>query len=206
MFYRPGIDPHGLPYNPFKGLIVPRPIAWVSTVDPDGHANLAPFSFFNAVSEAPPIVMFAPYGLKPKLGEIKDTPRNVLRTGEFVVNLVGWTLRDEMNVTSGPYAANVDEFEKAGLTKAPSELVTPPRVAEAPAALECKFLSRTELPSDDPDYENAAIFGQVIGVYISDDIIKDGKVDVELFQPISRLGYRDYAVVREVFELSRPKR
>ncbi len=205
MFYRPGIDPHGLRHNPYKAIIAPRPIAWVSTQDPDGNVNLAPFSFFNGVAEAPPIVMFAPYG--PKLGkaEGKDTPANILETGEFVVNLVGWELREAMNVTSGPYDADIDEFEKAGLEKAPSEVVAPPRVADAPASLECRFLTRTELPSDNPDFTNGAIFGQVVGVHIRDDLITEGVIDIGRYRPIARLGYRDYTVVREVFQMTRPK-
>ena len=111
-----------------------------------------------------------------------------------------------MNVTSGPFDRDVDEFEKAGLRKAPSEMVGPPRVADAPAALECRFLTRTELPSDDPAYANGVIFGQVVGIHIRDDILTGGMVDMRLFQPIARLGYLDYAVVRETFQMTRPKK
>lgn len=205
MFYRPGLDDHGLPLDPFKALVVPRPIAWVSTLDAAGRANLAPFSYFNAVGAAPPVVMFAPSGPKAGRDERKDTLANVLETGEFVVNLVNWELRDAMNVTSCPFPAGEDEFDKAGLEKASSHVVAPPRVARAPAALECRFLTRTPLPSDDPDWDNGAIFGQVVGVHIRDDLLRDGRVDAALFQPVARLGYSDYAVVRETFRMARPK-
>jgi flavin reductase (DIM6/NTAB) family NADH-FMN oxidoreductase RutF len=123
MFYRPSIDPHGLPRDPYKALLAPRPIAWVSTLDADGRANLAPFSYFNGVADSPPIVMFAPHGAKVGRDEGKDTLANVLATGEFVVNLVGWDLRDAMNVTSGPYPPGQDEFDIAGLEKAPCQVV-----------------------------------------------------------------------------------
>lgn len=205
MFYRPGADSHGLPRDPFKAIVAPRPIAWVSTLDAHGGVNLAPFSYFNAVADAPPIVMFAPHGPKVGRDEGKDTLANVLATGEFVVNLVNWDLRDPMNVTSGPYAADVDEFEKAGLEKAPSRVVAPPRVAAAPAALECRFLTRTALPSDDPGYDNGAIFGQVVGVHLRDDLIVEGRVDMTSYRPLARLGYADYSVVRDTFSLTRPK-
>jgi len=206
MFYRPGLDPHGLRGDPFKALVAPRPIAWVSTLDAAGRANLAPFSYFNAVAEAPPIVMIAPHGAKVGRDEGKDTLANLLETGEFVVHLVGWDLRDAMNLTSGPYPRGVDEFEIAGLEKAPSVVVAPPRVSAAPAALECRFLTRTPLPSADPAYDNGAVFGEVVCVHIREDILRDDRVDMALYQPIARLGYADYAVVREVFQMTRPKR
>lgn len=205
MFYRPGLDTHGLPRDPYKAVLTPRPIAWVSTLTGEGRANLAPFSYFNGVADDPPIIMIAPHGAKVGRDERKDTLANILKTGEFVVNFVSWELREAMNVTSGPYPATVDEFEKAGLEKRRSEIVAPPRVAAAPAAVECRFLNRTELPSNDPDYDNGAVFGQVVGVHISDDILTDGRVDMTLFQPIARLGYADYAVVKETFRMRRPK-
>lgn len=206
MFYRPGQELHGLPRDPFKALVAPRPIAWVSTLDAQGRANLAPFSYFNAVGDAPPVVMIAPSGPKPGRNERKDTLANILETGEFVVNLVGWDLREAMNLTSGPFPADEDEFQTAGLEKAPCAVVAPPRVAAAPASLECRFLTRTPLPSDDPDWDNGAIFGQVVGVHIREDILKDGRVDMALYQPIARLGYAEYAVIRDTFEMRRPTR
>lgn len=204
MYYRPMVEPHGLAHNPFKALVAPRPIAWVSTLDSAGRANLAPFSFFNAVAESPPILMFAAYGKKQSEPTEKDTPRNVIETGEFVVNIVPYALREAMNITAGPYAADVDEFEKAGLIKAPSREIKPPRVQDSPVSFECQFLTRTKLPSADPAYENGAIFGQVVGINIDDAVIKDGMVDIRLIRPLCRLGYMDYTSVVDVFDMPRP--
>lgn len=204
MFYRPVVEAHGLKHNPFKALVAPRPIAWVSTVDGAGRVNLAPFSFFNGVAEAPPILMFAAYGKKAQEPLDKDTLRNVLETREFVINLVTYDLREAMNITAAPFAAGEDEFERAGLTKAASREVAPPRVAESPVAFECRFLTRTELPSTDPGYTNGAVFGEVVGIHIDDAVIRDGMVDVTLYRPLARLGYMDYTAVSEVFSMPRP--
>ena len=200
MFYRPGLDPHNLPHNPFKALVTPRPIGWISTLDPDGRANLAPYSFFNAVADAPPMVIYANNGRKPELATRKDTLANLRETGEFVCNIVPHHLRDAMNLSSGGYPPGTDEFELAGLTAAPCEVVAPPRVAEAPAALECRVWRIVELPGED----NTLVIGEVVGVHIDDSILRDGKVDVTRYQPLSRLGYRDYASISEVFALGRP--
>ena len=200
MFYRPGVDAHGLPHNPFKALVTPRPIGWISSLDAEGRANLAPYSFFNALADAPPLVMYASNGGKIGLDEGKDTVANLRATGEFVVNVVPFRLRDAMNASSGNHPAGVDEFELAGLEKAASQVVAPPRVAEAPAALECKVWRIIELPGE----ANVMVIGEVLGVHIDDAVIVGGKVDVTLFQPLSRLGYRDYAAVTEVFSLKRP--
>jgi len=200
MFYRPGVDAHGLPHNPFKALVTPRPIGWISSLDAAGRANLAPYSFFNALADAPPLVMYANNGGKIGIDEGKDTLANIRATGEFVANVVPWRLRNEMNVTSGNHPAGEDEFERAGLSKAPSEIVAPPRVAGAPAALECRLWRIIELPGK----ANVMVIGEVVGVHIDDAVIVDGKVDVTLFKPLSRLGYRDYAAVTEVFSLKRP--
>ena len=204
MFYRPRDNDHGLKHNPFKALVAPRPIAWISTLDSQGRANLAPFSFFNAAAEAPPVLMFAAYGKKALEPLDKDTPRNVLETGEFVVNIVPAALKDQMNISAAAYPAGTDEFEAAGLTKAGSLMVAPPRVAQSPVAFECKFLTRVELPSSNPDYANGAIFGEVVGVHIGDEVIVEGKVDVTRYQPLARLGYMDYAAVAETFSMPRP--
>ena len=209
MFYRPDLDPKahasvGLKHNPFKALVAPRPIAWVSSQDAEGRVNLAPFSYFNAVSEAPPILMFAAYGKKAEEDLNKDTLRNVLATKEFVINLVPTALKDAMNATAAPFQAGVDEFEQAGLAKAPSEVVAPPRVAESPASFECRLLQRVELPSPDPDYTNGLILGEVVGVHIAEDAVVDGMVDVTRYQPLARLGYMDYASVVETFTMPRP--
>lgn len=213
MFYEPGDDPsdksaHGLPHNPFKALVVPRPIGWISSVDARGVANLAPYSFFNGVADAPPMVMFSMSGGKPLadggVQPVKDSVRNIRETGEFVVNLVTEALKHGMNTSSAHLSSDVDEFEAAGLEKAPSHLVAPPRVAASPAALECRLWKTIELPTTPTD-PAIMVIGRVIGVYIADDALVDGRFDPARHRVLSRLGYRDYAVVNETFELGRPK-
>lgn len=194
---------HGLRHNPFKALVAPRPIAWVSSVDTDGVANLAPFSYFNACADRPPTIMFAPNNPRPN-GENKDTLRNIEQTNEFVVNLVGYDLREAMNLTSAHVGASVDEFELAGLTPADSVHVRVPRVAEAPVSLECRFLTRLRLPSDHPRIENNLVIGKVVGTHIADHIIRDGMIDMAAYRPVARLGYMDYTSVESVFEMLRP--
>ncbi len=202
MFYRPGLDPHGLAHDPFKALVAPRPIGWISTLDAEGRANLAPYSFFNALADSPPLVMYASNGRKTGVDEAKDTLANLRATAEFVVNVVPFALRDAMNLSSAPFPAGDDEFARAGLTPAPCRVVAPPRVAEAPAALECRLWRVVDLPGE----ANAMAIGEVVGVHIDEAALADGRVDVTRFQPLARLGYRDYAAVREVFALDRPGR
>ncbi len=202
MFYS---DPrkHSLRHSPFKALVAPRPIAWVSSRSAEGVVNLAPYSFFNAMAESPPIVVFAPNN--PRIGGgRKDTLENIEQTGDFVVNLCNWDLRAAMNASSAHVPPDVDEIELAGLTAAPSEIVKAPRVAEAPAALECEFLFRVRLPGASPKIENNACFGRVVGIHISDEIIVDGMVDMSRYRPIARCGYMDYALVESVFSMDRP--
>jgi flavin reductase (DIM6/NTAB) family NADH-FMN oxidoreductase RutF len=199
MFYRPE-EGHGLRHNPFKAIVSPRPIGWISTLDADGRRNLAPYSFFNALSDTPPMVMYANNGRKIGVDEPKDSLANIRATGEFVANIVPFALRDAMNVTSGNYPSGTDEFERASLTPARSEVVSPPRIAEAPASLECRVWKILELPGEN----NVMVIGEVVGVHIDDAMLVDGKLDVTRYAPVSRLGYRDYAAVHEVFALSRP--
>ncbi|PZQ52172.1 MAG: flavin reductase [Rhodovulum sulfidophilum] len=201
MFYRPGLEPHGLPHDPFKAIVTPRPIGWISTLDREGHVNLAPYSFFNAVADRPPMVVYGSTGTKPGLTERKDTLANIRATGEFVVNIVSRALRDPMNASSAGLPADADEFEVAGLEKAPSRVVAPPRVKAAPAALECRLWQAIDLPGE----SNTLVIGEVVGVHIDDAMLRDGLLDITLYQPLSRLGYRDYTAVAEVFALSRPK-
>jgi flavin reductase (DIM6/NTAB) family NADH-FMN oxidoreductase RutF len=197
-FYEPRHG-HGLPHDPFKAIVAPRPIGWISSVDPEGRVNLAPYSFFNALCEAPPIVDFSSGGKK-------DSQRNVEATGEFVVNLATRKHALAMNLTSAPFPPGVNEFEAAGLAAAPSRLVKPPRVADAPAALECKLL--LVLPLKDLDGKptgNTLILGQVVGVYIDPAFLTDGLFDVTAARTIARCGYRgDYTEVTTVFEMLRP--
>jgi len=202
MFYETGSKAPLSP-DPFKSLIVPRPIGWVSSIDSQGRVNLAPFSFFNAVAEDPPMVVFAPNGLKVE-GLLKDSRRNIEETGEFVCNLATWDLREHMNATSMGYPAGTDEMQAAGLTPAPSRLVRPPRVAEAPIHLECRLWRIITLPSPDPKVPNDLVVGEVVGIHIDDALIKDGRVDIVAAKPIARLGYSEYACVDTKFRMRRP--
>ena len=201
-FYRTS-EPHGLRRNPFNQLVVPRPIGWISTLDAAGAVNLAPYSFFNAVAYVPPTVMFAATGPHEQGGE-KDSVANIRATGEFVFNLTTWALRDAVNASCVAAPHGVDEFEIVGLTKAPSTIVKPPRVAESPVHLECTLMKIVELPTPDATDPNTVVFGEVIGVHIDDDVIVDGLVDVLKLDPIARLGYDQYARVTEVFSMTRP--
>jgi len=191
MFYRPE-DGHGLPHNPFNAIVSPRPIGWIATRGATGD-NLAPYSFFNAVAYDPPQVMFASTGRK-------DSLANIEAAGVFAVNIVGYALRDAMNVTSGSYPPGSDEFALAGLDKAECETIDCPRVAAAPAALECRLTEVVTLKGKG----NFLILGEVTGIHISDDCLSDGRFDVTRYQPLARGGYKDYSVVREVFEMTRP--
>ena len=200
MFYRPGIDPHGLAFSPYKAIVSPRPIAWISSKGRDGQVNLAPYSFFNLVSEDPMMVVFGSSGNKPDRENGKDSVSNIRETGEFVVNIVSFELRDAMNATSGRWSADTDEFTLAGLEKAPCKIVEIPRVARSPAALECRMWQIIELPGEN----NFLVIAKVVGVHIDDAYLRDGKLDVTLYQPVARLGYSDYASVEKVFQLKRP--
>jgi flavin reductase (DIM6/NTAB) family NADH-FMN oxidoreductase RutF len=197
MFYEPARG-HGLPHDPFKAIVAPRPIGWISTLDRLGRVNLAPYSFFNAVSSYPPMVMFSSEGLK-------HSADNARATGEFVANLATEPLKHPMNQTSAPLPAGVSEMEVAGLTAAPSRLVRPPRVAESPAALECKVLQVIELQDlNGRANGNFVVFGQVVGVHIDERFLTDGLFDTARARPLARCGYKDYAVVEGVFALPRP--
>ena len=199
MFYEPK-NGHGLPHNPFNAVIAPRPIGWISTRGTDGRDNLAPYSFFNAVAYVPPQVMFASTSAKPDREGTKDSVANIRDTGVFAVNVVEFAARDVMNKTSGGWDRDVDEFTLAGIEKAACDTIDCPRVANAPATLECKLTQIVQLPGE----ANFVVFGEVTGVHLRDDCIVDGKFDVTTFNPLTRLGYRDYSVVREVFSLDRP--
>ena len=199
MFYRPE-DGHGLPHNPFNAVVTPRPIGWISTRAADGSENLAPYSFFNAVAYVPPQVMFASTGDKPDRDGTKDTMENIRETGVFCVNIVEYAIRDAMNVTSGPWSRDEDEFAKAGIAREDCRTIACSRVAGAPASLECTLTRIVRLPGA----ANLVAFGEVTGVHLRDDCLVDGVFEVTRFQPLARLGYRDYAVVRDTFALKRP--
>lgn len=202
MFFETGITgshrAEGLSHNPFKALVAPRPIGWISSLDAQGRANLAPYSFFNAVSDDPPIVMFSSSGWK-------HTVANVEATGEFVCNLATAHLQAQLNVSSAPVAAEVDEFELSGLEKAPSRLVRVPRVAAARAALECRLLRIVQLEDLAGSICGShVVFGQVVGIHIDDAVVANGRIDMSRLQLLARLGYKDYSVTSDVFEMDRP--
>lgn len=199
MFYEPK-NGHGLPHNPFNALITPRPIGWISTRSVDGVDNLAPYSFFNGVSYAPPQVMFASTGRKPDRARGKDSIGNAIDTGVFCVNVVGFAMREAMNASSKPAPRDVDEFDLAGLARTECETIACSRITEAPASMECKLVRTVDLPGD----ANIVAFGEVTGIHIKDDCLVDGIFDVTRYQPLARLGYQDYTRVTELFSLVRP--
>ncbi|PBB33884.1 flavin reductase family protein [Mesorhizobium sp. M1A.F.Ca.ET.072.01.1.1] len=198
MFYEPSKG-HGLPHDPSKAIVAPRPIGWISTLNKAGEINLAPYSFFNAVSTRPFIVWFSSEGAK-------DSATFAEETGEFVANLVSRELAEKMNRTAVDAPRGISEFAYADLAMAPSRLVAPPRVAEAPAALECKV---TEIfrPRGLDGAETSAIVvaGEVVGVHIDDAYLRDGLFDIVRAGNVARLGYMDYASVNEIFSMRRPR-
>lgn len=198
MFYDAIANTHGLPRDPFKAIVAPRPIGWISSISADGVVNLAPYSFFNAMGDRPHYVVFGS-------GGPKDSLTNIEATGEFVCSLATYALKDAMNMSSAAVGPDVDEFALAGLTPVASEMVRPPRVGESPIALECKRVQTVNLPNFDGEAgPYTMVIGQVVGVHIADDLIVDGMVEITRARPIARLGYMDYAVVDEVFQLARP--
>lgn len=199
MFYRPE-NGHGLPHNPFNAIVTPRPIGWISTRGRDGQDNLAPYSFFNAVAYTPPQVMFATTSRKEDRHMGKDSLANIDETGVFCVNVVEYAARDAMNATSGAYGREVDEFELAGIERAECETIACARVAAAPANLECRMTQIVRLEGAD----NFLVLGEVTGVHMRDDCLVEGRFDITTFQPLARLGYRDYTRVTELFSLKRP--
>ena len=197
-FYEPASG-HGLPHDPFKAIVAPRPIGWIATLDRAGRANLAPYSFFNAFSSAPPIIGFSSEGHK-------DSVSNAEATGEFVANFVSKPLAEAMNRTSAPVGPEIDEMRLAGLEAAACRLVAAPRVAAAPAALECKLLQVVRLRDlDGKELASYLVLGQVVGVHIDPHYLRDGRFDIAAAQPIMRTGYRaDYAELGGLFEMFRP--
>jgi flavin reductase (DIM6/NTAB) family NADH-FMN oxidoreductase RutF len=199
MFYDTRKNDHGLPRDPFKAIVVPRPIGWFTSMSAKGEINLAPYSFFNAVSEEPPMVMFSSGGRKDSIAFIEET-------GEFVCNFASFALREAVSKSGMEYPRGVNEMVETGLEPAPSRLVRAPRVAASPCALECKLLQIVDLHDlEGRGAERYVVFGQVIGVYIDDRFVKDGRLDTAAMQPIARCGYSDYTVVDKVFAMSRPR-
>jgi flavin reductase (DIM6/NTAB) family NADH-FMN oxidoreductase RutF len=198
MFYDPRRNDHNLPHNPWNALVVPRPIGWISTVNRDGVINLAPYSFFNTVSSRPPFVLFSGH---PR----KHSQTNAEETGEFVVNMATYELREVMNASSAEFGSGVSEPERVGIAMAQCRNVKPPRVARSPVALECKYNTTVRLTSADGQLNpSSLVIGEVVGVHVDDSVIVDGRVDVVKMRPIARLGYMDYSVVDEFFTILRP--
>ncbi len=205
MFFKTsdGMRPAPLSHNPVNALVCPRPIAWVSTIGIDGTPNLAPFSYFNAVSADPPFVMFAPNAKAP--GAVKDSYANLKAIPEFVISLVSRTQAQTMNATSKPYPLGVSEFEACGVEAAPSQTVRPPRVASSHAAFECRVFEIVALPGGADDRTSYVVIGEVTGIYIDDAVIEDGLVVERALDPLTRLGYFNYGTLGEVFSILRPE-
>lgn len=201
MFYTTDTRQHGLTFDPFKALVVPRPIGWISTISNNGVPNLAPFSFFNAIADNPPMIMLS-------FGGHNDTLRNLQANGEASCSFANKAMMDQMNMSSAGVDGSVNEFELAGVAAAESKLIKPMRVADSPAAMECKLWKVIELP---PRADGSAGYTTVMlsveGVYINDDYLVDGRVDTAAMEPLARLGYMDYAVINKdnIFSLNRPE-
>ncbi len=199
------IDPSGLSgaqrYFLMTATIVPRPIAFVSTVSKSGVLNVAPFSFFNGVSASPPVLAVA---VGNREGEKKDTWRNIEETGEFVVNVVDESLTEAMVLASGDYPPDVSEFDVAGLTPAPSEKVRPPRVGEAPAAFECTLRETVRIADEPPG--STLFLGDIVRVHLRDGLMKEGRVEPGDLRAVGRLGGSYYCAAGDaLFTRKRPK-
>ncbi|KAF2467164.1 uncharacterized protein BDR25DRAFT_292159 [Lindgomyces ingoldianus] len=216
MFYEPGITDHGLPNDPFKACVIPRPIGWISTLSQNGTANLAPYSQFNNLTFDPPYVMFSA-NQTPTTGQ-KDTVRNVESTGVFCWNLATYELREHVNLTAEGVGSEIDEFEHAGLEKEDARLnsvavrtkgkgmerMQVPMVKRSPIKFECTHYSTLRLPGNPPMGSVDVVIGRVIGIHIDERVLTDRRIDVRKTVPIARCGYYEYAAVREVFEMMIP--
>ena len=191
---------HGLRHDPFKAIVAPRPIGWITTMSNSGVVNLAPYSFFNAVCDAPPFVMFSS-------SDRKDSLRNIEENGEFTCSVATQPLVDQMNLSSAPVVSEISEYDLTTLATAPSLVVRPPRVAESPAALECRLWKTVELPLAEGDRLHTVVFGKVVAIYIDERVVRDGILDTAAMRPLARMGYMDYAVVtpETTFTLNRPQ-
>ena len=199
MFYEAAGNAHGLKHDPFKAIVSPRPIGWISTRSKAGQTNLAPYSFFNAISTEPKLVMFSASGMK-------DSSTFAIESGEFVANFVSRELGEAMNRSSADAPRGTSEFAFSGVDEAPGVLVAAPRVAQAPAALECRVSEWFHPKSaDGVPSEWVVVIGEVVGIHISDEIVRDGRIDMAAVPPLSRLGYLDYAAATELFEMRRPR-
>ncbi|MBI5440384.1 MAG: flavin reductase family protein [Deltaproteobacteria bacterium] len=203
MYFDPDKNDHGLPHSPFKSCVVPRPIGWISTVSREGAHNLAPYSQFQNLTFDPPYVMFA--ANQRTDGTRKHSTVNAEETGEFVYNLATYALRDAVNLSAQEVPADVDEFELAGVTKAPSRVVRPCRVAESPIHFECRYHQTLRLPGSGSMGTVDVVIGRVVMVHIADEFLTpEGRVDVLKIRPLARLGYYDYSTVDSLFEMAIP--
>ncbi|MGB0506112.1 MAG: flavin reductase family protein [Pikeienuella sp.] len=203
MHYRPGIDERPLPYDPFKSCTVPRPIGWLSTTSAGGVDNLAPFSQWQNLTFDPPLVMFAANQLAD--GRRKDTVVNAENTGWFVWNMATWDLREAVNISAMEMPSDIDEFIRAGVTKATCIDAPGPRIAESPCHFECKYLSTHRLPGRSNVGAVDVVYGEVMHIHINEEVVTaEGKLDIPKIRPIARMGYYDYAVIDETFEMRIP--
>ncbi|MCX5807476.1 MAG: flavin reductase family protein [Proteobacteria bacterium] len=203
MYYDPDKNNHGLPHNPFKSCVVPRPIGWISTISPDGFHNLAPYSQFQNLTFDPPYVMFA--ANQNTRGTRKDSAINAEQTGDFVYNMATYELREAVNRSAAEVPPEIDEFEIAGLTKVPSVMVKPCRVAESPVQFECRYYQTIRLPGNGLMGSVDIIIGRVVLIHIKDNAITpDGRIDILKIRPLARLGYYDYTTVDSIFEMVIP--
>ena len=198
MIYSATKEDLGFAHDPFKAIVAPRPIGWITALSAKGEVNLSPYSFFNAISSRPNIVMFSSENRKDAVAFAEET-------GEFTCSLVTKALAHQMNLTSAPLPRGESEYAHAGLEMAPSRFVKPPRVAGTPAALECKLLSVQQLQDIDGNaVPRWMVLGQVVGIFIDDAFVKDGRFDTAGANPIARCGYADYAEVTSLFSITRP--
>ena len=203
MYYDPDKNDHGLAHAPFKSCVIPRPIGWISTISTDGVHNLAPYSQFQNLNFDPAYVMFS--ANQTSRGMRKDTVANIEATGEFVYNMATYELREAVNRSAQQVPPEVDEFDLAGVTKAPSVRVKPCRVAESPVQFECRYHQTVRLPGNGPMGSVDIVIGRVVLVHIKDEVIgPDGRLDILKIRPLARLGYYDYTSVESVFEMVIP--
>jgi flavin reductase (DIM6/NTAB) family NADH-FMN oxidoreductase RutF len=197
MFYNAELNDHGMAVDPFKAIVGPRPIGWISSVSAKGVVNLAPYSFFNAFSERPHYVAFGS-------GGFKDSIANIRATEEFAVNIATFSLREQMNASSANAPPDTDEFELAGLEKELCHLIKAPRVKASPACLECRLFKIVDLPGDNGQVHDWMVIGRVVGIHIDDRFISEGRVNTAAMQLIARLGYSEYTTVKEAWRMRRP--
>ena len=201
MFYQPKKNPFSI--DPYKSLIFPRPIGWISSIDKKGIVNLAPYSYFNAIADDPPQIMFVA-GASDRSSQKKDTLTNIMTTKEFVVNFATTATRKQMNLSSKDIHKDDDEFVLTKLKKRKSRLVKVPSVDDSPVNLECKLLKSIKLKSTSRKF-STMVMGEVIGIYIKDSFIEKGRVNSAAMRYVARMGYSEYTTVSSKFKMKRPK-